>query len=67
MADSKKIPDEKGTEDAGLTCRECGCRHFRVIYTRKASGDRIVRRRECRHCGRRITTVEKERPNEQAD
>lgn len=43
----------------GLVCPKCNCRHFRVIYTRSAPGGRIMRRRECRHCGRRITTWEK--------
>ncbi|HVT79154.1 MAG TPA: hypothetical protein VHM90_00740 [Phycisphaerae bacterium] len=42
----------------GLVCRACGCRHFRVLYTRRASEDRVLRRRICRHCGRRITTYE---------
>lgn len=42
----------------GLVCRNCGCRHFQVIYTRRAAQGRIVRRRECRHCGRRLTTWE---------
>ncbi len=46
-------------ERRGLECPRCGCRHFRVIYTRSAWGGRIVRRRECRHCGRRITTSER--------
>lgn len=46
-------------EKRGLECPACGCRHFRVVYTRPASGGRIVRRRECRHCGKRITTFEK--------
>jgi len=46
-------------EQKGLECRACGCKHFRVIYTRRASGGRIVRRRECRNCARRITTWEK--------
>ena len=45
----------------GLTCRRCGCRHFYVVYTRRAPGGTLVRRRECRNCGRRITTVEQER------
>ena len=44
----------------GLSCRRCGCGYFRVLYTRRAVGRRIVRRRECRHCGKRITTWEKE-------
>lgn len=43
----------------GLICPKCGCRHFRVLYTRKGHREAIVRRRECRHCGRRITTWEK--------
>ena len=43
----------------GLECPLCGCGHFRVLYTRRAYGGRLLRRRECRHCGRRITTYEK--------
>lgn len=42
----------------GLECPNCGCRHFYVVYTRPKV-DKIVRRKECRHCGRRITTCEK--------
>lgn len=51
----------------GLECSHCGCRHFRVLYTpaywtgrRRAWGGRIFRRRECRHCGWRMTTYERE-------
>lgn len=43
----------------GLECRHCRCRHFRVIYSRPTLGGRIVRRRECRHCGKRVSTVER--------
>jgi len=46
-------------DQRGLICRRCGCGHFRVIYTRPALGGRIVRRRECRHCGKRLITWEK--------
>jgi len=42
----------------GLVCRTCGCGHFHVLYTRRAWGGRLLRRRECRHCGRRVTTYE---------
>lgn len=42
----------------GLECPRCGCRHFHVLYTRAAIGGRILRRRECRYCGRRVTTYE---------
>ena len=54
-------PPKPSTAQAlrGLECPRCGCRHFRVIYTRAAWGGRIVRRRECRHCGRRVTTSER--------
>ena len=45
-------------EDRGIRCPKCGCGHFRVIYTRKAARGRLVRRRKCRHCGRRVTTTE---------
>lgn len=44
----------------GLVCRACGCRHFRVLYTRPAWGGRLLRRRACRHCGRRTTTYEQQ-------
>lgn len=43
----------------GLECSRCGCAHFRVLYTRRALGGRLLRRRECRYCGRRITTYER--------
>jgi transcriptional regulator NrdR family protein len=48
----------KAPDDRGLSCPACGCRHFFVIYTRRALGGKLMRRRECRHCGRRITTYE---------
>jgi transcriptional regulator NrdR family protein len=48
----------KPPEERGLRCPKCGCGHFRVLYTRPAWGNRLLRRRECRHCGRRITTYE---------
>jgi transcriptional regulator NrdR family protein len=50
---------EREKEGYGLECRACGCRHLLVVYTRRGSGNRLVRRRECRHCGRRMTTWEK--------
>ena len=49
MQDVNDTTDQK--TDYGLQCRACGCRHFRVIYTRRTWGNRIMRRRECRHCG----------------
>jgi transcriptional regulator NrdR family protein len=44
--------------DHGLRCR-CGCSQLKVIYTRARGGGKLVRRRECRDCGERITTWER--------
>jgi DNA-directed RNA polymerase subunit RPC12/RpoP len=53
---TQQKPDS--TKHVGLHCRKCGERRFRVIYTRGTWDGKIVRRRECRHCGRRVTTRE---------
>lgn len=45
-------------EPKGLRCPRCGCGHFWVVYTRRVRAGRLMRRRECRYCGRRITTYE---------
>ena len=50
--------DRQATPKRGLECPRCGCGHFRVLYTRRAVRGRLLRRRECRYCGRRITTYE---------
>ena len=48
----------KPADERGIECPRCGCRHFYVVYTRPRTG-KIVRRKECRHCGHRIVTFEK--------
>ena len=51
--------NKKACDDQrGLRCRECGSQRFRVVYTRARRGGRVVRRRQCRECGKRITTWE---------
>ena len=50
-------PDPR--EQRGLVCHRCGCEQFRVIYTRRAWGGAVRRRRECRNCGKRISTTER--------
>ena len=52
-------PPDAPEADEGIVCRTCGCRHFWVLYVRPRPG-RVIRRRECRNCGRRITTVEQD-------
>jgi transcriptional regulator NrdR family protein len=47
------------TRPKGLECPSCGCRHFEVLYTRATPMGTIRRRRQCRHCGRRVTTSER--------
>jgi hypothetical protein len=41
----------------GVVCRKCGCADLRVLNTRYSMG-RIVRYRQCRNCGKRVTTYE---------
>jgi len=48
----------EGQQSRGLQCPKCACHHFSVVYTRHKEDDRIERRRECRHCGYRVTTSE---------
>ena len=31
-------PKKPGNDDRGLECPKCGCKHFRVIYTRPCRG-----------------------------
>lgn len=45
--------------DLGIRCPSCGCAHFRVLATRAAALKRTMRRRECRNCGKRVTTYER--------
>jgi transcriptional regulator NrdR family protein len=49
---------EPGERNPGLRCPNCGCQHFHVVYGRRR-GDRYMRVKACRHCGRRITTFER--------
>jgi len=58
MMETMKAALPEQADRKGLACRSCGCRHFRVVYTRPTWGRRIMRRRECRHCGKRVTTWE---------
>jgi transcriptional regulator NrdR family protein len=59
MSETNKQTDTPETR-VGLCCRRCGQRQFRVLYTRPRPGGIVFRRRECRQCGTRITTRERE-------
>lgn len=45
------------SDEQGIACPNCGCRHFVVSYGRDVRGghDRIKR---CRHCKTRVRTTE---------
>lgn len=43
---------------SGIACPRCGCRHFFTTHTEPLRDGRIRRRKECRHCGRKIVTFE---------
>lgn len=58
MNERSTRPPTEPDEQRGLLCPKCGCEHFRVMYTRRAVGGKIVRNRECRHCGKRVITYE---------
>lgn len=47
----------RGHGGKGLECPQCGCRDLRVYKTRHVS-EEIDRRRICRNCGFRVTTME---------
>lgn len=50
---------------AGIVCPRCGCADLRAYCTRRLRKNRIRRYRTCRHCGKRITTIETT-PNQSA-
>jgi len=55
----KAVVPISGAEPRGLVCPQCGYLRFEVVYTRASIDRKIVRRRACRRCGRRITTWER--------
>jgi transcriptional regulator NrdR family protein len=49
------LPNREGL---GLSCPQCGCRHFKTTHTEPLRNGKIRRRKQCRHCGRKIVTFE---------
>ena len=42
----------------GFKCPKCGCINFDRVLETRSGDDHKTRRRECRCCGRRFTTME---------
>lgn len=57
-ADRSREKGEVAEGGYGLECPRCGCNDFHVLSTRRTSGGKLIRRRQCRYCGRRMTTYE---------
>jgi len=55
---AKQDGNVRDEDFTGFVCRACGCRQFRVIYLKRLPGE-LRRRRECSHCGKRVTTKER--------
>ena len=51
---------QQGTTAGGLKCPRCACRDLPVVYVRDVAPGTRQRRRECRNCGHRLTTWERE-------
>jgi transcriptional regulator NrdR family protein len=51
------VSSDRAGQHGGLECPRCGCRHLPVLYTRQRP-KKVVRARQCRHCGRRVVTQE---------
>jgi len=50
---------EPRPEPKGIECPHCGCRHFFTVKSRPSTKGYVLRRKECRHCGHRLTTKER--------
>jgi len=56
MSNESKSKDSE-PKFQSLECPRCGCRHMYTVET-KSTPCRIIRTRQCRHCGRRMKTHE---------
>lgn len=48
----------KPRSQRGISCPQCGCCHFYTTHTEPLRDGRVRRRKECRHCGRKVVTYE---------
>lgn len=49
---------DRDDDHVGISCRGCGCKDIRTTKTMRVRDGMIRRYRECRHCGRTMTTHE---------
>lgn len=52
-------PPTEAPADLGLRCPDCNCADLRVAYVQHLPRGTTRRVRHCRHCHRRITTIER--------
>lgn len=52
------MADAPARPEIGIRCTLCGCQHLKTTHTRRLPGSRVRRYKECRHCGRRMMTIE---------
>jgi transcriptional regulator NrdR family protein len=58
MKPEKPVPQQRG-----IQCPQCGCHQFYTTHTEPLRDGRIRRRKQCRHCRRRIVTYEAATPS----
>lgn len=49
---------QEAEPQTGLECPNCGCRHFHCVQTRRRP-KYIYRQKQCRHCGKIVSTSER--------
>jgi transcription elongation factor Elf1 len=54
----KRRKDAPEKPPRSLECPDCGCEHFEVVWVAHKPR-KIIRRKQCRNCGRRIRTIER--------
>lgn len=56
--DDEALAKMGGASPLGIPCPDCGCKDWRVYYTRPAEG-KVKRMKICRNCGRKLMTIER--------
>lgn len=59
MNDTQQKPTKQFPAGEGITCPQCGCKHFYTVNTYPWNNGTKLRRRQCRHCKYIVETEEK--------